>query len=77
MATTTGTVFCTPSGVVIPSLVALPHTEVSSSGGGTATNYELPRVPASMSSTHFNHSSTIPNSPTGTITTDSICHVSS
>ncbi|EFX67307.1 hypothetical protein DAPPUDRAFT_115558 [Daphnia pulex] len=62
--TTSGTVFCTPSGVVIPSLVALPPSEVSassSSGGSMPTNYELPRVPTSMS-THFKHSSTIPNS---------------
>lgn len=63
--TTAGTVFCTPSGVVIPGLVALPQTEASSSN--TPTSYELPRVSASMSSTHFKHSSTIPNSPTGTV----------
>ncbi|EFX65401.1 hypothetical protein DAPPUDRAFT_333219 [Daphnia pulex] len=65
--TTSGTVFCTPSGVVIPSLVALPPSEVSassSSGGSMPTNYELPRVPTSMS-THFKHSSTIPNSSAG------------
>jgi hypothetical protein len=65
--TTSGTVFCTPSGVVIPSLVALPPSEVSassSSGGSMPTNYELPRLPTSMS-THFKHSSTIPNSSAG------------
>ena len=64
--TTSGTVFCTPSGVVIPSLVALPPSEVSASNSNSSlpTNYELPRVPTSMS-THFKHSSTIPNSSAG------------
>ena len=64
--TTSGTVFCTPSGVVIPSLVALPPSEVSASNSNSSlpTNYELPRVPTSMS-THFKHSSTIPNNSAG------------
>ncbi|XP_059353594.1 mucin-2-like isoform X2 [Daphnia carinata] len=66
---TSGTVFCTPSGVVIPSLVALPPTEASASNNSNSsssssslpTNYELPRVTTSVS-THLKNSSTIPNS---------------
>uniref|UniRef100_A0A0P5UNN3 Max-binding protein MNT n=1 Tax=Daphnia magna TaxID=35525 RepID=A0A0P5UNN3_9CRUS len=69
VTSTSGTVFCTPSGVVIPSLVALPPTEASASSNSNSsssssslpTNYELPRVTASIS-THLKNSSTIPNS---------------